>query len=332
MAILVIGSYALQQHATPTRVANDIDVIGTYEEVCEFFNPGIRQAFYPIADGKKYFIKTTLSDDIIEAEIAWPGSLAEEFLSINPRRQMTSLLEKLVYYATLDDLFTLKMSHRYLRNSPHFEKTRNDIIALRKMGVGPHIPDYLSDWFKRREKATYHYNKPSLDTNKEGFFRDEYVYDHDSIHMAIAYPEPPAYESFKADSAEVLTCNKRFAAAQHYVKLRAGYEESCVLALERSLIPHPGKMTPEQAFKFALQKVCTSITSGPFREFCWENYDGILRLERMLRGSGDAYERRFRRGVENGIVKLADNSHIVEPALPTSNDDESEQERKANAT
>jgi hypothetical protein len=46
-----------------------------------------------------------------------------------------------------------------------------------------------------------------------------------------------------------------------------------VLAIERSLVPHPGKKTPEQAYLMALEKVCTSITSGWFREFAWENYE-----------------------------------------------------------
>ena len=46
-----------------------------------------------------------------------------------------------------------------------------------------------------------------------------------------------------------------------------------VLTIERSLVPYPGKKTPEQAYLMALEKVCTSITSGWFREFVWENYE-----------------------------------------------------------
>jgi hypothetical protein len=53
-------------------------------------------------------------------------------------------------------------------------------------------------------------------------------------------------------------------------------EETYVLALERSLIPFPGKMQPRDAFKLALQKVCTSITSGWFREYAWNNYRKAL--------------------------------------------------------
>ncbi len=74
-------------------------------------------------------------------------------------------------------------------------------------------------------------------------------------------------------------------------------EEAYVLALERSQIPFAGKVTPRQSFDIAIEKVCTSITSGWFREFAWENYDKVVELYR------DDYVEKFKAGVDKGIVK-----------------------------
>jgi hypothetical protein len=60
------------------------------------------------------------------------------------------------------------------------------------------------------------------------------------------------------------------------VKLYGVLEESYVLALERAVIPL--NVSADRAFEIALEKVCTSITSGWFREFAWENYDEVKKL------------------------------------------------------
>jgi hypothetical protein len=77
------------------------------------------------------------------------------------------------------------------------------------------------------------------------------------------------------------------------------YEESCVLALERSQIPFPDA-SPRKSFEYALMKVCTSITSGFFREWAWEHYDDVLALYNEL-GEND-YIERFKR-----------NRHLLKP-------------------
>jgi len=139
-----------------------------------------------------------------------------------------------------------------------------------------------------------------LNVKKQDFFNKDdidYVYDHDSIHWAIKHMNRPAYEFFKADAAEVMCSRDLFEAQPENVKLNAVLEEAYVLALERSQIPFQGEITPERSFKVALMKVCTSITSGWFREFAWENYYQVL-----ARYSDD-YVDRFWTGVQSGVVK-----------------------------
>jgi len=261
--MLFIGSIALQQHIDIERNSRDIDIIGTYDEVSAYVKSleGELTKAIPTNGGKKYvFFK---GDYIVEAEIAWEGSLAEEFL----------MLMKGSKYATLNGLYALKMSHRFLRNSKHFLKTMNDIHLMRKHGA--EISDDLADFYKKRVKETYDYSHPKLNVTKKDFFNGdgiEYVFDHDSIHGAIKLQEMPAYNYFKADISEVFVSKELFNELSDELKLNSVLEESYVLALERSQIPFPDLLTPKQSFDIALQKVCTSITSGWWRNYAWEHY------------------------------------------------------------
>lgn len=197
--------------------------------------------------------------------------------------------------ANPDELLMLKLSHRYLRNSPFFHKTRQDILFLRRKGV--QLDEPLTALLKQREKETYTYAHPNLKQDKRSFFNDDvpYVYDHDSIHRAVV-EGPPAYTFFSEDGEEVKSSRSKFDSLSLPARCAAGLEESYVLAIERSLVPYPGLLTPRQAFDKALEKVCTSITSGWFREFCWENYSTIQSMY------DDKYYSRFQAALAAGRV------------------------------
>lgn len=201
---------------------------------------------------------------------------------------------------SLDFLLMLKMSHRYLKNSKHFLKTMQDIKYLRWAGAV--IPESMQATYEARMKATYNYGHPKLNVTSKEFFTDDvpYRYDHDSIHVAVAIEEgKPAYTNYMSDGAQVLTSREKFDSLPTKIKLLGVLEESFVLALERSVIPHGS--SPRKAFMMALSKVCTSITSGWFREYAWENYDRVVALYEEM-GSDD-YVRRFEKGLRKGIVK-----------------------------
>jgi hypothetical protein len=172
------------------------------------------------------------------------------------------------------------------------------------MGAVIEYPDLLA----KREKETYDYKHPSLMRNKKMFFDPkegvDYKYDHDSIHLAMAVePLVPAYTKFKHDQAEVMIDRTKWDAQPLDVRLNSVLEESYVLALERSQIPFRGKVDPSRSFRIALQKVCSSISSGWWREFAWENYDAVLaRFDRD-------YVTKFDAAVEAGIVKPFEGEH-----------------------
>lgn len=304
--MIIIGSEALRYHGIETgRKRLDIDVVGEYDEIVAFAKlKGEIKACYPTDGGKKLVVKTDRI--IVEGEITWPGSNAEALahlicndagskLHVDPATNQTLVIP------SVNLLYMLKMSHRYLRNSPHFIKTMRDIQQLRLHGAK--IEEAHQAFYEERMRVTYDYGHPKLDQSKKDFFSDDgikYVYDHDSIHEAVKHLAKPAYNYYKPDENEVFCSKDLFFQAPEMVRLLGGLEEAYVLALERSQIPFPGHWTPQKSFDFALMKVCTSITSGWFRESCWENYDKIRDLY------DDGYVDRFWNAVEEGVVKHFD--------------------------
>lgn len=181
----------------------------------------------------------------------------------------------------LQFLYKLKESHKYLKNSPHFHKTMNDIALYKSLELTPREgkEEPYRKFFELRTKETYDYDLPKLNVDKKTFFKEEdgfYVYDHDSLHEAVALYGKPAYLSYQKEGTEVLTSKELFFAQPFYIRLAGAYEETCVLALERAIIPN--QVHPLRAFRIALMKVCTSITGGWFRAFCYDNYHQIMSM------------------------------------------------------
>jgi hypothetical protein len=238
--------------------------------------------------------------DVVELELAWPDSSAEKLLAIvskeadvqvGPHTITTAIASPNVQLA-------LKLSHRYRKDSPHFLKTMDDIYLLRAGGAS--IAG-LEDIIKLRETETYGYQHPNLKRTKKDFFSDDgikYVYDHDSIHETVAHLDKPAYRFFSTDGEEVFSSREKFSALDERIKLFAVLEESYVLALERSQIPFRGQVTPRASFNIALMKVCSSITSGWFREYAWEHFHQAQALY------DDSYAERFFKAADTGEVKL----------------------------
>jgi len=169
---------------------------------------------------------------------------------------------------------------------------------MRSLGAQIEHPE----WLKEREKETYNYSHPKLSVSKDEFFKKDdgqvvYIYDHDSIHIAMARFDKPAYEYFKPEGSQVLCDKKMFFDSPEEIKLASVIEEATVLALERSQIPYKGLVEPLWSFKMALFKVCTSITSGYWREYAYSVYDQVLALY------DEKYVEKFWKAVDDGIVK-----------------------------
>ena len=289
--MIVIGSYPIRHLLG--RDPKDLDLLATLPEFQEYIGLENR----PTISNKNH-AHFKGQDRIYDCELIWPDSdsleLAELILA-DPNTTWDDDLK--AWIPGLNILYMLKMSHRYRKNSPHFLKTMRDIQKMRAAGAV--IQPEHEAFYKRRMDATYWYAHPNLKQNKEEFFRPEdnfYIYDHDSIHETVAVGPRPAYVEYAVPGQEVLSSKKRFfEEVTHQVRCRGVYEETCVLALERSQIPNDFKVDPDWSFKMALMKVCTSITSGWFREFAWENYDYILEMYESMKQNDRHYVDEFKR-------------------------------------
>lgn len=294
--MVLIGSAAAVLHVGHDlrETPNDLDVVCAYEDMKEF----VRLTEMRVSTIAKDKFAGRWRGRWIEFEIAWPGASASgllEKVKADPKttKRVVQGIEFLI--PSLDWLFTLKTSHRFKKNDPHFEKTIRDYHFMRKAGAV--IAD--AEWLAKREKETYTAKRPKLNVSKKDFFKDdniEYVYDHDSLHRAVALGERPAYLEYIQEGEEVMCSREKWEACPMQVKMHGVLEEAYVLALERSQIPHAGKISPFASFKIALGKICTSITSGWFRAFAYEHYFSILSQ------FNHDYVEKFRRGVESGLV------------------------------
>lgn len=313
--MLMIGSRALianNPELVGVRIPNDWDFICTIEQFTAWHkaNKANLQFAVPTQGGKYYHARDKQGVNF-EFELAWDKTTAERLLDHYDTGVGVTV-------APDEALLMIKLSHRYKRNSPHFLKTMSDIKFLRERGVV--LDSWLEGVLPQREAESYDYAHPRLNVSSKDFFNGDgvnYVYDHDSIHLAVALTfrnrvldedgytvyeleeaqSCPAYTFYMKDGSEVMTSKEKFMSVPEQVRLYGVYEESCVLALERSQIPHglgkEGGPTARWSFEMALMKVCTSITSGWFREYAWENYQKVLDLYNEL-GEND-YISRFER-------------------------------------
>lgn len=276
--IAIIGSQANDIK----RKSVDLDIVGSESDCNEFVKSNLDVIIeqYQSTNGKKIIYKgsgcTIPNSNIIEAEITNKGSSAEKLYELILADRHTRFKNGIAY-ASLDVCYMLKMSHRFRKNSTHFMKTMRDIHVMRTMGAT--IRQEHLEYFKQREKETYTYSHPKLNKNKAQFFSGDgvnYVYDHDSIHESVKIMDKPAYSFFQADNTEVLSDMNKFFQLPKQIQLNAVCEESMVLAIERAVVPY--RVAYKRAYVTALEKVCTSITSGKFREFAWENYNTALAM------------------------------------------------------
>ncbi len=298
--MILIGSKAIKFHVPEWREPLDSDLVGTYEEVERYQRIMKPKVCYPINSGSSVFMKASdtpsAKGQITEIEVAWEGSRAEKLIKFVESDPETKEWWN-VKIPSLDVLYMLKCSHKYKKDSPHFLKTLRDIQALEKLGCK--IREEHIEFFKERERDTYTNVLPKLNQSKVDFFDNSngiYSLDHDGIHWAVKHLDKPAYEYFKPDSAEVMTSKEMFFACSREVQLYAAYEEICVLSLERAIHPFP-HVDKRAAFDKAHMKLATSISSGWFRKFVYDEYDAIQSMYNV------EYVDRFYEALNNGQIR-----------------------------
>lgn len=286
--MFLIGSTALQLHGINLgREPMDYDLICTREWFTNWIKSGVLGKYKIVAmdmsQSEKGHIKFEDNGKLVIVEASFindnlnEGSDTYLFFRCAGFEPYSS--EMVVNYfgklevAKPNLCYMLKLSHRYKKNTPFFEKTRKDILTLRNLPEC-RLAAELEQLLKAREALTLQKGY-KLNVNKTEFFTDNvpYQYDHDDLHEAVKHFAKPAYQYYMKDGSEVMCDKEKFFTLPEEYRLAGVLEESYVLALERAVIPNGTDR--KLAFEIALEKVCTSITSGWFREYAWENYDRV---------------------------------------------------------
>jgi len=297
MKAVVIGTRAYRDEGW-----NDTDILCD-EEFRAYLQPKLGKC--PLGSSG------TDSGKPVELIVAAPGSAYELALDYPASCKTIFVAGEEIPCAQLKLIAALKKAH--LVTDKRWYHHIREYSYLKKLLDTPHVKpsqwdDKLRAIFKLHRVEVAKKKHPKLNQSKQDFFgqKESYnIFDHDSIHVAVAHPRPPAYLSYKGD-AEVWCEKSKWDAISHAEKIRGVVEEACVLALERSIIPalfqdekaerQIAFVGEKRAFEMAVMKVSTTITSGWFREFAIENHDEVM-------ANKPDYTKAFFEGIGLGIVK-----------------------------
>lgn len=179
--------------------------------------------------------------------------------------------------ATLDELYTIKVSHSYweLRNGS-WGKHIKQMMEMKNHGA-KFIPE-LHDLLYRIWEETHGKKKANLEKEPEEFFTStvKRFYEHDSIHAAVAYGDEPLFNKILRDGHKVAVSREKFEALPHEEKLNLVREEVFATALERQVIPAGGEGW-RAAYPWALKMTLTSFSKGWFATFIALHFDELCR-------------------------------------------------------
>ncbi|QGH74668.1 hypothetical protein KNU84_gp036 [Bacteriophage DSS3_VP1] len=197
-------------------------------------------------------------------------------------------------------LYILKRSHAW-RDRNH-EKTLTHLWREELYKHKPSPNSFDEDLLKERIKLTkkaYPQGNPNLNQSVEDFFDDpvKKVFEHDWLHELYAYDGVPMYTKLQPDPSKAWCAKDKWDQLAHYEKLYCVAEETYVIATERFMVPRGWKYPAPLAYYKALNKVCTTLCSGWFRDFAIDNYGPIMdlmekkRFEEIRRKIGDAKDK-----------------------------------------
>lgn len=180
--------------------------------------------------------------------------------------------------ATVDELYTIKVSHSYweLKNGT-WNKHIYDIRWLKRKGA--HLEQDFHDALYGVWEDVHGKKKTNLSMEKGEFFADAVtrIYDHDSIHDSVAYGDTAMYNLILKDGSTVDVDSKKMWGLGFDNLVLLFREEICATALERIVIPRNYQCSPGAAYRWALRRTITSLTKGKSAQFIVENFDAFAK-------------------------------------------------------
>ena len=125
---------------------------------------------------------------------------------------------------------------------------------------------------------SYPQGNPNLMQSKEDFFDDavDKKYNHDYLHELYAHYDKPLYTKLLRQ-ADLAWCEEsKWQMLSHEDKLKCIQEEIYVIATERYLVRNNWEYPAKKAYMQALEKVCTTLCSGWFRDYAIDHYPKLI--------------------------------------------------------
>ncbi|RIA85806.1 hypothetical protein C1645_879077 [Glomus cerebriforme] len=204
---------------------------------------------------------------------------------VAPLKVLEALKSSHIYWPTnfqknIADLHTLRVildNNKSSMNEPLRSPQRDELIELMiktriketelRQGIpGSHINLNMT-------------NEEFLDYKDDLFVQRRVL--HDELHELVKYGDCPIYDSLKDDKSKAWVKQSLFQKIDYQTQLNCVREEAMVIALERYLIPMISK-NQETSYNLALNRICTTLTKGWFRQFAVDNYPRILNLDKDL--------------------------------------------------
>lgn len=289
--MLIVGSSALAHYTT--RSVKDHDIIAFREQALEHFKSFdiIKESKYSILFKKDYVVDCILADnsEALQAYLEFEGANNNRFK-----------------IASLDTLLSLKASHVHypLRN---FQRHVEDYSWLWKQLGEDKLAPITEQQIKETELRLGKLKTPSLNKSVESFFgqsdgKVETWFVHDDVHRVMAHKEVPLYELMQRDKTKAKCEKDLWEKFSHLEKCQCVLEEAYVIALERKIIPSiyggAPRVSPKMALDWSLMRICTTLTSGWFRDFACKYYLDIKDTH------NPNYYKVFTSAVKNDRIKL----------------------------
>lgn len=196
-----------------------------------------------------------------------------------------------LHFASLDDLYTIKLSHMVYDNS-NWAKYKQHLLIL--IAAGASINQPLYELLKEYWRGLFG-NKDflSLKKTKDNFFIEDtplglnankkyyYKYDHDWLHETVAAPNAPMYTKALTQGEQVLIDPDRVKELLHDEKIRMFQEEVAVIAFERFIVSGITESI-SKAWSMALRKTITQLTKNWASEFILENFKHFYKPDYFL--------------------------------------------------
>lgn len=219
-----------------------------------------------------------IKENILKAEVEKAETLCNHYVYDNFISDVvvTSPIGP-VECVSLRGLAAIKRSH--LWRDHFFEKH----ITQYHQHLKKHRDARDDQFIKDRAKATkdmIRYAQPSLLKSNEEFFDDavDKKFDHDWLHELVAFGDHPIYLDMKRDTSLAWCEKDLWDQFPQEKKLQCVAEETTVIAIERFLVPKDWDYSFFGAYYKALTKVCTTLTSGWFRDYALDHHPEIVSL------------------------------------------------------